>query len=309
MSETPSDQAQQLSRTQLAIILEGIADGITVLNPDGQLIYCNDAAARLMGLPDAQVLLTAPVEEMLRQFETFDESGRPLNADDLPGCLALRGISSPPQVIRFRVRATGEEHWSRVTARTVFDGAGAPILVVGIFREMTDLKRGELSQRLLAQAGMALAMPLDFETRLSNVAQLVVPDLADWCAVDMLEADGTLRRLKVVHIDPAKVALAHELYQRYPPRPDDPVGLYAVLRSGQSQFYPDLPDSFLEATITDREQLAIARQLQTAVDDDRPAGSARSDAGRTHVRGGGIGAALHSKRSDTGRRTGAARRA
>ena len=86
--------------------------------------------------------------------------------------------------------------------------------------------------------------------------------LADWCAVDMLEADGTLQRLTVVHVDPAKIALAHELYQRYPPQPDDPDGLYAVLRTGQSQFYPDLSDSFLEATITDREQLAIARQLQ-----------------------------------------------
>jgi GAF domain-containing protein len=124
------------------------------------------------------------------------------------------------------------------------------------------LKRGELSQRLLAQAGMALATPLDFDTRLSNVAQLVVPDLADWCAVDMLETDGTSRRLTVVHTDPAKVALAHELYQRYPPRPDEPGGLYAVLRSGQSLFYPDLSDSFLEATISDREQLAIAGQLQ-----------------------------------------------
>ena len=114
-------------------------------------------------------------------------------------------------MIRFRVRATGEERWSLVTAQAVFNEAGTLEFVVNIFREITDLKRGELSQRLLAQAGMVLATPLDFETRLSNLAQLVVPDLADWCAVDMLDADGTLRRLTVVHIDPSKIALAHEL--------------------------------------------------------------------------------------------------
>ena len=208
-----SDHAQQLSRTQLAIILEGIADGITVLDPAGQLIYGNDAAARLIGYPDAQALLAAPVEDILRQFETFDEAGQPLANDDLPGHLALHGIASPPQAIRFRVRATGEEHWSLVTAQAVFNEAGTLELVVSLFREITDLKRAELSQRLLAQAGMVLAGPLDFETRLSHVAQLAVPDLADWCAVDMLDADGTLRRLTVVHIDPAKVALAHELYR------------------------------------------------------------------------------------------------
>jgi PAS domain S-box-containing protein len=257
-----SDHAHQLSRTQLAIILEGIADGITVLNAVGQLIYANDAAARLIGYADTQALLEVPVEDILRRFEIFDESGRLLNEEDLPGRRALRGLPGPPQVIRFRIRATGEERWSLVTAQAVLNEAGTLELVVSIFREITDLKRGELSQRLLAQAGTALSTPLDFDTRLSTVAQLVVPNLADWCAVDMLEADGTLRRLTVVHIDPSKVALAHELHRRYPPRPDDPVGLYTVLRSRQSQFLPDLPDALLEAVIADPEQLAIARQLQ-----------------------------------------------
>ncbi len=257
-----SNHAHQLSHTQLAIILEGIADGITVLSPAGQLIYGNNAAARLIGYPNVQALLAVPREDLLRQFEIFDESGRPLTEEDLPGRRALRGLPSPPQVIRFRVRATDEERWSLVTARAVFNETGALELVVSIFHEITDLKRGELSQRLLAQAGMALSTPLDFDTRLSNVAQLVVPDLADWCAVDMLEPDGSLRRLTVVHVDPSKVALAYQLQQRYPPQPDDPGGLYAVLRTGQTQFYPDLPDSFLEVAITDRELRDTMRQLQ-----------------------------------------------
>jgi signal transduction histidine kinase len=258
----PPDWAQQLPFTQLAIVLENIADGITVLNPSGQLIYANDAAAHLIGYPDAPALLTVPVEQIQSQFETFDEAGQLLPAEDLPSQRALRGIASPPQAIRFRVRATGEERWSLVTAKAVLNDASALEFVVNIFRDITNLKRGELSQRLLAQTGMELSTPLDFEIRLSHLAQLAVPDLADWCAVDILEADGTVRRLTVVHVDPTKVALAHELHRRYPPQPADPTGLYAVLRSGRSQFYPDLSDSFLEAAITDREQLAIAQQLQ-----------------------------------------------
>jgi PAS domain S-box-containing protein len=256
------DRAQQLSRAQLATILEGIADGITVLNPSGQLIYGNDAAARLIGYSDAQALQAASVEDTLRRFEIFDESGRPLAAEELPSRQALQGISGPPRVVRFRVRGTNEERWSLVTAQPLFNEAGTLELVVSIFYEITDLKRAEFNQRLLAQAGVVLSNPLDFETRLSHVAQVVVPDLADWCAIDMLDADGTLRRLTVVHIDPAKVALAHELYRRYPPQPDDPNSLYAVLRSGQSRFYPYLSDETLEAMVDDREQLDIARQLQ-----------------------------------------------
>jgi len=73
-------------------------------------------------------------------------------------------------VVRFRVRATGEERWSLVSARTVLNEVGTLELVVSIFRDVTDLKRSELSQVCWRQGVMALGTPLDFDTRLSNVA-------------------------------------------------------------------------------------------------------------------------------------------
>ncbi len=274
------DYAQQLSRVQLATILAEIADGITVLNPAGQLIYGNAAAARLIGYPDGWARQGASLEDIQRRFEVFDESGQPLAAEETPSRRALQGTSSPPRVVRFRVRDTNEEHWLLVTAEPLFDETGALELVVSIFYEITELKRTEFNQRLLAQVSAILSSPLDFETRLSRVAQAVVPNLADWCAIDMLDADGTLRRLTVVHIEPTKVALAHELYRRYPPQPDDPNGLYAILRSGQSRLYPDLSDAALKAMVDDREQLEIARQLQLRsvmivplLTNDRPLGA------------------------------------
>ncbi|CAG0926931.1 two-component system, OmpR family, sensor histidine kinase KdpD [Thermoflexales bacterium] len=256
------DHADQLSPTHLAVILAGIADGITVQNPAGQLIYGNEAAARLLGYPDVQALLAVPTEDILRQYEIFDDSGQPLPVEYLPRRQTLRGLFSPPQVICFRVRATQEEHWALVTAQAVFDETGALEFVVNLFHDITDLKRSELSQRLLAQASAALSTSLDFETRLGQVMELVVPHLADWCAVDLLEADGTLRRLTIMHTDPSKVALAQEIQRRYPPHPADPTGLYAVLRSKQSQFFPEISDSFLETMIADHEQLDLVQQLQ-----------------------------------------------
>ena len=61
---------------------------------------------------------------------------------------------------------------------------------------------------------------LDYETTLEQLAQIVVPELADWCAVHIVEDDGAPRQLAVAHVDPAKVAWARELNRRYPPRPD-----------------------------------------------------------------------------------------
>ena len=79
-----------LSREQLAVLLAGIADGITALNPSGKLVYSNDAAAWLIGYPSAQALLAVPNADILSKFELFDDAGQPLPVEDLPGRHALR---------------------------------------------------------------------------------------------------------------------------------------------------------------------------------------------------------------------------
>ena len=96
--------------------------------------------------------------------------------------------------------------------------------MVLIFRDITERRRDEerLRQsvettRFLADASATLAELTDYESTLQKVASLAVPSFADWCAVDMLEADGSMRRLAVTHADPAKVQLARELFRRYPP--------------------------------------------------------------------------------------------
>ena len=51
------------------------------------------------------------------------------------------------------------------------------------------------------------------------------------------------------------------MHKRYPPHPDNQSGAYQVLRTGQSQFVADITAEMLEASITDREQLTLARKL------------------------------------------------
>ncbi|HZI19325.1 MAG TPA: PAS domain S-box protein [Pyrinomonadaceae bacterium] len=115
--------------------------------------------------------------------------------------------------------------------------------------------------RYLAEASELLAESLDYERTLAHVAELAVPRLADWAAVDVFKGDGTLKRLAVAHVDPSKVELAHELDRRYPPDLSDPAGLPNVLRTGRSEFYPEITDEVLEAVTHDPEHLRIVREL------------------------------------------------
>jgi PAS domain S-box-containing protein len=114
----------------------------------------------------------------------------------------------------------------------------------------------------LAEASSLLASSLDYGETLTRLADLVVPDLADWCAIDILGPDGSVERLAVAHQDPAKREWARELQERYPPDPDAPFGVPKVLRTGEPDFLPEIPNELLEAAAEgDTEMLEIIREL------------------------------------------------
>jgi hypothetical protein len=96
---------------------------------------------------------------------------------------------------------------------------------------------------------------------LANVAKLAVPGFADWCAIDVVE-DDRLHRLAVEHVDPAKVALAVEVEERYPSERDAPGGPWEVIRTGRSILVPEVTDEMLVAGAKDEEHLRIARELR-----------------------------------------------
>jgi GAF domain-containing protein len=112
----------------------------------------------------------------------------------------------------------------------------------------------------LAEASAELASSLDYESTLARVAQLAVPTFADWCAIDLVK-DNRLRRLAVAHVDPAKVAYAHELAERYPSDPDAGNGAWQVIRTGRSELIAEITDEMLVAAARDAEHLRIAREL------------------------------------------------
>jgi signal transduction histidine kinase len=113
----------------------------------------------------------------------------------------------------------------------------------------------------LAEASAVLSESLDYSTRLKQLAQLAVPRFADWCSIDILEGNGLLTRLAVVHTDPAKVEYAYELQSRYPPDPNASRGAYNVVRTGQSEMVAEITDELLVASAMDEEQLTIVRAL------------------------------------------------
>jgi PAS domain S-box-containing protein len=107
----------------------------------------------------------------------------------------------------------------------------------------------------LAEASELLSSSLEYDQTLARLAQLAVPVLADWCAIDMVGENGLIERLEVAHRDPEKVRWARELQERYPPQPDGPHGVPRVLRTGEPEFLPELHEELLEEAIGDDDEL------------------------------------------------------
>jgi PAS domain S-box-containing protein len=222
---TRVENALRVAHDQNVAILQGVAEGVTVQGRDSQLVFANDAAARLLGYPSAEKLLAAGQSEILGKYEIFDEAGKPVTADRLPGRRALRGERDAELTVRFHVRATGEERWAHDHAQPVFNHLGEVELAVSIFHDITELKQAEINQSLLANAGELLVRDLDTEALLQGLARLPVPHLADYTIIYQLDPDMGVRATGHYHADPAQAAAlaAFVEYTQTNRNPDSPV--------------------------------------------------------------------------------------
>jgi PAS domain S-box-containing protein len=187
-----AEDALLKSRSELEAILRQVADGITVQDATGSLVYANDAAASLIGFASAGELIGTPVKDVMQRFEMYDERGRPFPLERLPGRLALSGLESEA-AIRYRIKGTNQERWSVVRASPIFDEHGEIKFAVNAFHDVTARKAAEERLRLLAEVSETIAQSFDYRETFEGIARLVVARVADSCHI-WIEEDGALVR-------------------------------------------------------------------------------------------------------------------
>ncbi len=247
-------QAEQYRH--LHVTLSSIGDAVIVTDRSGVVTFMNPVAEELTGW-EPQKAAGQPLE---RIFHIVNEHTRQVVENPVSKVLregAVVGLANHTILL--------PRHGREIP----IDDSGAPIRgedgtiagVVLVFRDITARKRHEATLHFLAGASKLLGQLLDIPSTLQKVAGLAVPQFADWCAVDMLGPDGSLRRLAVAHVDPSKVALAQELHQRLPSDPNAAQGVWNILRTGKSEMVPEIKDSLLVERVKDPDLLRILRQL------------------------------------------------
>jgi signal transduction histidine kinase len=173
-----------------------------------------------------------------------------------PGLVTLAVVAlgamvfAPPPAGAVHLASRGDAMW------LVVYGVSGLVLTALIAWLRAARRRAEAAGEqvsFLSEVSEVLASSLDFRATLSAAARLAVPRLADWCAVDIIDADGRLRRLAIAHTDPAKVDAVWAMSHRYREHDEDPVP--QVIRTARTQLISEIPDELLRRFARDAEHL------------------------------------------------------
>lgn len=165
--------------------------------------------------------------------------------------------------IEYRLRRhDGQYRWHLGRAVAVRDQAGKISYWIGTNTDIHEQKRRAQYQAFLSQATKELTASLHYKKNLEAITRLCVPEVADWCSVDLLDASGGIEQVALAHVDAGKVEMAKEFRARNPLRVDDLTGVAKVIRTGKAEFYPHVDTALLEASIDDPVTLELMKDLQ-----------------------------------------------
>jgi PAS domain S-box-containing protein len=139
------EQEVAKAKEQLEVILQNVADGITVVDANDRLVYVNGAIAHLSGFASSTELLAALQAGVVHRHEKFtvwDEWGQLQPASERPTSQALRGKQAKA-LLQYQNNATGQSYWTLVRAQPIFDAHGQVQFVVTVYTDTTEQKELE----------------------------------------------------------------------------------------------------------------------------------------------------------------------
>jgi PAS domain S-box-containing protein len=262
------------SEERFRATFEHAAVGAAHVGIDGRWLRVNRRLSEIVGYER---------EELLER--TFQDITHPddLEEDLEQMRLMLEGELQTYTIEKRYLRKGGPEVWVNLTVSLVRDASGEPAYFIAVVEDISERKKTEQERdlllvreqlaraeavaarrrlTLLAAAGPALAATLDYEQTLEDITRLMVPELADWCLLDIAEDDGSVNQLAAAHAEEEKEHLLRKLREHRRFGEGDPGSTAEVLRTGQSMLISDLPDTTFYERDLEGEHLEIVNRLE-----------------------------------------------
>ena len=268
--EAEAEASRSLSL--LRATLESTADGILVVDLNGKILSFNQKMADMWEIPaevfacgDDQRAINAALEKlvypdefMTKVIELYrhpDEAS--YDVLELKDGRTFERYSQPQRIGDVPVGRV----WSfrDVTARRRAEEQSHALAIEQAAR--AEAENNQKRATLLAEASRVLSASFDYQTTLAALVRLAVPSLADYCALDIVEADDRFERIGEAHVDPAKSQLLREvatfpksaLTARHP--------LIRVMTTGVPVLEADITPAFIRSSFAEAGQRKIVEAL------------------------------------------------
>src|SRR5579884_2823397 len=236
VSQLPAEQA----RAYLAAIVESSVDAIKAQTLDGTVVFWNQATERMYGYAAEEaigrnILFVVPPERHHEMAEILERVGRGERVE---------------HVETERIRKDGTRLDVSISVSPIRDEQGNVVGAATIARDITEQKRAERGQRLLAAASRLFAEArLDTQAILDGLCRIVVEAMADAAVVGLLAEDGvSLRPAAVYAVEPEQAELCRRLLTEHPVRSGEGLG-GRIVQSGQPIVVPVVEPDELRAQL------------------------------------------------------------
>ena len=229
-----SPSAHALTENQFYNIINIASDAIITTDEDLAIVNFNSGAEEIFGYTAEEIIgqhLNTLIPPRFRS--AHDEHVRHFARSGVPA----RRMGERRQI--WGLRKQGEEFPCEASISQLrIEGE---VLFTVVLRDISDRKRREVTHTLLAQAGELLAGSLDIDTTLKSVARLIVPQVADWCVVFVIDENGELVREAIAHRDADIERALNECVLLQPVKnPNHPV--WGVIHKGEAVIIPEMTD-------------------------------------------------------------------
>jgi PAS domain S-box-containing protein len=266
----------------LDAVYAAIPVGLAFLSPDGRFQRVNQALAEMNGRAveehlgrTVEEVLGAPGERIAALVRTVVETRGAVADDEIAvegdryweaSYFPVFGADDELEGVGAVVREITERHRAELERTTLLKEA----VTARAHAEAAQV-RAEAAQQLaeearartefLAEAGRRMAVSLDYEWTLQQVAEIAVPVVADWCVITLAEAGGRARTVAAARAGAERTGSAQELADRYAPVLSADTGIGRVVRTGEMQLLNDVTDETLAGAAHDDEHLRTLREL------------------------------------------------
>ena len=241
-----AEEALAASERKYRGLVQGLHDGVFLCDAENRILEATPRMHELLGYP-AGALTGLRVDQLV---EPADLASVALRREALQRTGLL--ISE-----RRLVRRDGSVFPAEVASVLLGEG-----LVECVVRDVTERRRTESEKGLLAAAGEVFASSLDSREMLGRIAELLVPEHADWCIIDVLSGEGGVEVLEAVAGDSRSGELLRALLDEYPHSASPerhPVG--RVLQTGEPVLVSGVSGTLLEQIAVDGRHAALMREL------------------------------------------------